>query len=71
MNEPFLVEIWGEPAGYVLQEGGTFRFHALTRPFFVLDGERFSTPGHARLAAARLSAPPSLPRPVHDVTALH
>jgi hypothetical protein len=66
MSEPFLiekipvekifVEIWGEPAGYLLPEGETFRFHALTRPFFILDGERFPKPGHARLAAARLCA---------------
>lgn len=54
MSEPFIVEIWGEPAGIVLREGNAFRFHAIARPFFELDGTQFTTPGHARLAAARL-----------------
>ncbi|HEY6979675.1 hypothetical protein [Reyranella sp.] len=54
MSDPFIVEVWGEPAGVVLQEGNAFRFHALARPFFELDGRPFTTPGHARLAAARL-----------------
>jgi hypothetical protein len=54
MSEPFVVEIWGEPAGIVLPEGNAFRFHAIARPFFELDGTQFATPGHARLAAARL-----------------
>ena len=54
MSEPFIVEVWGEPAGIVLQEGNAFRFHATTSPFFELDGTPFSTPGHARLAAAGL-----------------
>jgi hypothetical protein len=55
LSEPFIVEIWGEPAGVVLREGNAFRFHAVARPFFTLDGKQFTTPGHARLAAARLS----------------
>ena len=54
MSEPFIVEIWGEPAGVVLREGNAFRFHAIARPFFALDGAQFTTPGHARLAAAQL-----------------
>jgi hypothetical protein len=54
MSEPFIVEIWGEPAGIVLREGNAFRFHATASPFFELDGTPFSTPGHARLAAAGL-----------------
>lgn len=54
MSEPFIVEIWGEPAGIVLREGNAYRFHATARPFFELDGTQFTTPGHARLAAARL-----------------
>jgi len=54
MFEPFVVEVWGKPAGIVLWEGKSFRFHAIAHPFFVLDGARFTTPGHARLAAARL-----------------
>jgi hypothetical protein len=54
MSEPYIVEIWGQPAGFVLKEGNAFRFHALARPFFALDGTQFTTPGHARLAAARL-----------------
>jgi len=55
MSEPYIVEIWGEPAGIVLRNGNAFRFHATARPFFELDGTQFTTPGHARLAAARLS----------------
>lgn len=54
MTEPFVVEVWGRPAGIVVKEGNAFRFHALAQPFFVLDGAQFTTPGHARLAAARL-----------------
>ena len=54
MSEPFIVEVWGEPAGVVVPEGNAFRFHATARPFFELDGTPFSTPGHARLAAAGL-----------------
>ena len=54
MSEPYIVEVWGEPAGVVLKEGNAFRFHALARPFFALDGTQFATPGQARLAAARL-----------------
>jgi hypothetical protein len=54
MSEPFIVEIWGEPVGIVLQEGDAFRFHATSSPFFPLDGATFSKPGHARVAAARL-----------------
>jgi hypothetical protein len=53
-SEPFIVEIWGEPAGIVLPEGDAFRFHATSSPFFPLDGEVFRKPGHARLAAAQL-----------------
>ncbi|MFI5030818.1 MAG: hypothetical protein ACHQPH_08980 [Reyranellales bacterium] len=32
MSEPLVVEIWGKPAGIVLREGNTFRFHALPGP---------------------------------------
>lgn len=55
MSEPFVVEVWGEPAGVVLQEGNALRFRAITRRFFELDGVQFTTPGHARLAAAELA----------------
>jgi len=54
MFEPFVVEVWGKPAGIVVKEGDAFRFHAVAHPFFVLDGARFTTLGHARLAAARI-----------------
>jgi hypothetical protein len=54
MTEPFIVEVWGQPAGVVLQEGSAFRFHAISRAFLELDGAQFTTPGHARLAAAEL-----------------
>ena len=56
MTEPFVVEVWGKPAGIVVKEGNAFRFYALARPFFELDGAQFTTPGHARLAAARLDS---------------
>jgi len=62
MSEPFIVEVWGEPAGIVLQEGKAFRFHATAYPFFELDGTPFSTPGHARLAAAGLKRADRHPR---------
>ena len=54
MTEPFVVEVWGKPAGIVVKEGNAFRFHAMARPFFELDGAQFTTRGHARLAAAQL-----------------
>jgi len=54
MTEPFVVEVWGKPAGVVLREGNAFRFRAIAQPFFVLDGAQFTTLGHARLAVARL-----------------
>jgi len=59
MSEPFVVEVWGKPAGFVLKEGKAFRFHALGRPFEKLDGTEFNTLGHARLAAAALQPPKS------------
>jgi hypothetical protein len=64
MSEPYIVEIWGKPAGIVLKEGNAFRFHALAGPFFVLDGAPFTTPGQARLAAARLQPRPAESRAV-------
>lgn len=54
MPESIIVEVWGEPAGFVIREGAAFRFHAVARPFFALEGAEFNTLGHARLAAARL-----------------
>ena len=56
MTEPFVVEVWGKPAGIVVKEGNAFRFYALTHPFFELDGAQFTTRGHARLAAAQLAS---------------
>lgn len=55
MSEPFIVEVWGEPAGVVVQEGNALRFHAIAWRFFELNGVQFTTPGHARLAAAELA----------------
>jgi hypothetical protein len=54
MSETFFVEIWGEPAGIVVKEGNCFRFHAVTQPFFALDGSKYATPGQARLAAVSM-----------------
>ena len=70
MTEPYIVEVWGKPVGVVTKDGNAFRFHAVARPFFALDGAHFTQPGHARLAAARLdldqardgAAGPSSPR---------
>lgn len=56
MFEPFVVEVWGKPAGIVVKQGSTFRFHAVAHPYFELHGAQFTTLGHARLAAARLGA---------------
>jgi len=61
MTEPFVVEVWGQPAGIVLKEGNAFRFHAVARPFFALEGVQFTTPGAARLAAVRLQPPRQSP----------
>ncbi|SKA07270.1 hypothetical protein SAMN02745126_03453 [Enhydrobacter aerosaccus] len=60
MSESIIVEVWGEPAGFVVKEGNAFRFHAVARPFFALEGTEFNTLGHARLAAARLRARPNV-----------
>ena len=83
MTEPFIVEVWGKPAGVVVRDGNAYLFHALARPFFAIDGAQFTTPGHARLAAARLEsdqpretevqtfpAGPSLGRASHRVSSL-
>ena len=56
MTEPFVVEVWGKPAGIVVKEGNAFRFYALAHPFFELDGAQFTTRGHARLAATQLGS---------------
>ena len=83
MTEPYIVEVWGKPAGVVVRDGNAYRFHALARPFFAIDGAQFTTRGHARLAAARLEfdqpgvskvqtlpAGPSLGRASHWVSSL-
>jgi hypothetical protein len=54
MSKPFVVDVCGEPAGIVLQESNVSRFNAIARPFSELDGTPFTTPDHARLAAAEL-----------------
>ena len=63
MSEPLVVEVWGKPAGIILREGNTFRFHAFARPFSELEGVEFNTLGHARLAAAKLQPPGLRPMP--------
>jgi hypothetical protein len=63
MSEPLVVEVWGKPAGIILREGNTFRFHAFAQPFSELEGTEFSTLGHARLAAAKLQPPHIRPIP--------
>jgi hypothetical protein len=55
MDDIYIVEVWGQPAGIVLKEHGVYRFHAMAQPFFALEGTEYEVPGKARLAAARLS----------------
>lgn len=55
MDDNYIVEVWGQPAGIVLNEHGVWRFHAVARPFFALEGTEYDKPGKARLAAAHLS----------------
>ena len=54
MSELCVVEIWGEPAGVLLEEKQSFRFYAVSCQYAVLNGQSFDTRGHARLAAIRL-----------------
>jgi hypothetical protein len=54
LSEPFVIEVWGEPVGIVLEEEYAFRFYAITHPVLALDGMQFSKPGHARIAAVQL-----------------
>ncbi|HEY2872352.1 MAG TPA: hypothetical protein VGJ56_10560 [Reyranella sp.] len=68
MSEPLVVEIWGKPAGIILREGNTFRFHAFARPFSELEGTEFNTLGHARLAAAKLQPPDMHPLTMPQTT---
>ena len=67
MSEPLVVEVWGKPAGIILREGNTFRFHAFAQPFTELEAAEFNTLGHARLAAAKLQ--PADIRPIPTPTA--
>lgn len=55
MDDTYIVEVWGQPAGIVLKEDGVYRFHAVARPFFALEGTEYEVPGKARLAAAKLT----------------
>ena len=55
MDDNYIVEVWGQPAGIVLKEEGVYRFHATASPFFALEGTEYDKPGKARLAAARLT----------------
>jgi hypothetical protein len=55
MDDNYIVEVWGQPAGIVLKEDGVYRFHAVANPFFALEGTEYDKPGKARLAAARLT----------------
>ncbi len=68
MSEPLVVEVWGKPAGIVLREGNTFRFHAFAQPFSELEGAAFTTLGHARLAAAKLQPPDIRPSAMPQTT---
>ena len=54
MSKPIIVDVYGEPAGTVHQEGNVSRFNAIARPFFELDDTPINTRDPARLAATEL-----------------
>jgi hypothetical protein len=47
------IEVWGEPVGLAAETDAGFRYFAADRRTRQLDGRRFPTIGHARLAAIR------------------
>ena len=54
MSDPYVIEVWGEPAGILIEHNRRFRFFAVSHLYAALSGASYRTRGHARLAAARL-----------------
>lgn len=55
MSEPYMIEVWGEPAGVLIESNHRFCFLAVSHLYAALTGSSYRTRGHARLAAVRLS----------------
>ncbi len=53
MSEPYVIEVWGEPAGVLIESNRRFCFFAVSHLYAALSGSSYRTRGHARLAAAR------------------
>jgi hypothetical protein len=49
----FIIEVQSRAAGIVVRDGRSFRFHAASHDFNVLDGRDFRSPGEAHKAALR------------------
>lgn len=49
-----VVEVWGRPAGILIEEEQGFRLLAIPSLFTGLSGRLYATRGHARIAAIRL-----------------
>ena len=54
MSEPYMIEVWGEPAGILIENNRRFRFFAVSHLYAALSGSSYRTRGHGRLAAVRL-----------------
>ncbi|WP_428681417.1 hypothetical protein [Reyranella sp.] len=54
MSDPYVIEVWGEPAGILIEHNRRFRFFAVSHLYAALSGSSYRTRGHARLAAAHL-----------------
>ena len=52
----YVIEHGGAPAGILVRDGERFRFFAASRDFGLLEGSRFSSPGAAEKAVARMRA---------------
>ncbi|WP_422035388.1 hypothetical protein [Reyranella sp.] len=54
MSEPYMIEVWGEPAGVLIESNRRFCFFAVSHRYAALSGSSYRTRGHARLAAVNL-----------------
>ncbi len=53
MSTAFIIEVHSQAAGIVVRDGRSYRFHAASHDFNVLDGRDFRSPGEAHKAALR------------------
>ena len=53
MSTAFIIEVQSQAAGIVVRDGRSYRFHAASHDFNVLDGRDFRSPGEAHKAALR------------------